>query len=289
MANNKVQLANGIVLIDLTSDTVDASHLALGYTAHDASGAAITGTLRSVLTGLKVPSASLGKNGDFYVQAAKIGTLTSDKHSYINTGITQNALYKVEIEAQLGSAVSGSYDTFFGCRNGNNARFTARFNNGANGALEIHKSTTPTTSYTTGSTGLTKNSFVGTYHKITVRDYCAMDGLVTYGLATSNTTDFPYPIFVFANNDRGTAGDYASASVKTWKMWNSDGELIQFLIPAEDDQNVACMYDLMTDTYFYNSGSGSFYYTAGTVSRGAILWLKEGGSWSVFHVYDTPI
>ena len=45
MANNKVQLANGLVLIDLTSDTVDAAHLAQGYTAHDASGAAITGTM----------------------------------------------------------------------------------------------------------------------------------------------------------------------------------------------------------------------------------------------------
>lgn len=48
MANNpyvnKVQLADGRVLIDLTSDTVDAAHLLSGYTAHDATGAAITGT-----------------------------------------------------------------------------------------------------------------------------------------------------------------------------------------------------------------------------------------------------
>lgn len=44
MANNKIQLADGRVLLDLTSDTVDAEHLAAGYTAHDKSGAAITGT-----------------------------------------------------------------------------------------------------------------------------------------------------------------------------------------------------------------------------------------------------
>lgn len=42
--NNKVVLGNGTVLIDLTSDTVDASHLLSGYTAHSASGAPITGT-----------------------------------------------------------------------------------------------------------------------------------------------------------------------------------------------------------------------------------------------------
>lgn len=42
--NNKVVLADGTVLIDLTADTVDAAHLLSGYTAHGASGAQITGT-----------------------------------------------------------------------------------------------------------------------------------------------------------------------------------------------------------------------------------------------------
>ncbi len=41
--NNKVVLASGEVLIDLTADTVDAAHLLSGYTAHDKSGAPITG------------------------------------------------------------------------------------------------------------------------------------------------------------------------------------------------------------------------------------------------------
>lgn len=42
--NSKVVLANGTVLIDLTADTVDASHLLEDYTAHGADGAPITGT-----------------------------------------------------------------------------------------------------------------------------------------------------------------------------------------------------------------------------------------------------
>lgn len=42
---NKVSLANGTVLIDLTSDTVTASSVLAGVTAHDKSGAKITGTL----------------------------------------------------------------------------------------------------------------------------------------------------------------------------------------------------------------------------------------------------
>lgn len=42
--NSKVVLANGTVLMDLTSDTVDESHLLEGYTAHGANGAPITGS-----------------------------------------------------------------------------------------------------------------------------------------------------------------------------------------------------------------------------------------------------
>lgn len=42
--NNKVEIGNDVI-IDLTSDTVTAAKLAQGYTAHDASGAPITGTL----------------------------------------------------------------------------------------------------------------------------------------------------------------------------------------------------------------------------------------------------
>lgn len=50
MANNKIQLASGVVLLDLTADTVDAAHLADGYTAHDKSGAVITGTMSGGLS-----------------------------------------------------------------------------------------------------------------------------------------------------------------------------------------------------------------------------------------------
>ena len=46
--NNKVQLADGTVLIDLTSDTVTAADILSGVTAHDATGASITGSLSAM-------------------------------------------------------------------------------------------------------------------------------------------------------------------------------------------------------------------------------------------------
>lgn len=45
MANNKVQLADGTVLVDLTEDTVTPQTMLSGTTAHDKSGAQITGTV----------------------------------------------------------------------------------------------------------------------------------------------------------------------------------------------------------------------------------------------------
>lgn len=59
MANNKIQLADGTVLLDVSNDTVDAAHLLQGYTAHDASGAPIVGTY----TGGEMPSTEFGTAG----------------------------------------------------------------------------------------------------------------------------------------------------------------------------------------------------------------------------------
>lgn len=42
--NSKVVLSDGTVLMDLTSDTVDAAHLLKNYTAHGKDGAPITGS-----------------------------------------------------------------------------------------------------------------------------------------------------------------------------------------------------------------------------------------------------
>lgn len=69
MANSKIQLSNGVVLLDLTGDTVAADKLLSGATAHDKTGTQITGTLTfaTVYTGSGEPSAGLGADGDIYL------------------------------------------------------------------------------------------------------------------------------------------------------------------------------------------------------------------------------
>ena len=70
MAINKV-VYGATTLVDLTGDTVTAATLASGATAHDRSGALVTGSLSFVTyyTGSSAPSSSLGQNGDIYLQS----------------------------------------------------------------------------------------------------------------------------------------------------------------------------------------------------------------------------
>ena len=45
MANNKVQLSNGTVLLDVSSDSVTPDKMVSGTTANNAAGERITGTI----------------------------------------------------------------------------------------------------------------------------------------------------------------------------------------------------------------------------------------------------
>lgn len=69
MAVNKVDI-NGSTVLDLTADTVTATNLVSGYTAHDKSGASITGTMsvQNYYSGSSAPASSVGSDGDIYFQ-----------------------------------------------------------------------------------------------------------------------------------------------------------------------------------------------------------------------------
>lgn len=57
-------------LVDLTSDTVDAAHLAAGYTAHDAAGNLIVGTLGQQTKKNLLKGTSEAKSSDNYLVAS---------------------------------------------------------------------------------------------------------------------------------------------------------------------------------------------------------------------------
>lgn len=73
--------------------------------------------------------------------------------------------------------------------------------------------------------------------------------------ATDYTCD--YTMYIFSVNNKGSA--YKSASMRLYymKIWDN-GSLVRDYIPVLDENNVACLYDKVSGTYYYNAGSGDF-------------------------------
>lgn len=91
---NKV-IYDGNTLIDLTTDTVDASHLAQGYTAHDKSGATITGTMSG---GGGIPEPNPITAGDtpiYSVYETNVATGTSSQTVYSYT-VKKAGTYRIK-------------------------------------------------------------------------------------------------------------------------------------------------------------------------------------------------
>lgn len=103
MANNQYVnkvVYDGDTLIDLTSDTVDAAHLLKNYTAHDKSGAAITGSCEYD-----------SKTTDANATASEI---LSGKTAYVNktkiTGsMSNNGANNVTVTSKSGTSIPAGY------------------------------------------------------------------------------------------------------------------------------------------------------------------------------------
>lgn len=110
--NNKVVLGNE-TLIDLTGDTVTAASLAQGYTAHDASGAPITGTMSGGTEDGHVYQDAQGyvvlddESGKTYQTVSKSYTPTeSQQTETITAGSGYDAISQVSVTV---GAISSSY------------------------------------------------------------------------------------------------------------------------------------------------------------------------------------
>ena len=98
--NSKVVLSDGTVLMDLTSDTVDAAHLLYNYTAHGRDGALIVG--------------SCTYNADTSDATAAVGEILLTKTAYVNgsklTGtMPNNGGNNVTVTNKTGTTISAGY------------------------------------------------------------------------------------------------------------------------------------------------------------------------------------
>lgn len=145
------------------------------------------------------------------------------------------------------------------------------------------------------ATGVTANTNV---HEITVdgtNNKVFVDGSQTNTISTTHTNTSNYPMYILQLNNAGTL--YATYSNENIYYLYSieNGAIVRYFVPCKNSNNVAGMYDVLTDTFYGNAGTGTFtqgseienyqaiYTTLEDIPGG--LWIKVGADWVVGQPY----
>ena len=186
--------------------------------------------------------------------------LESTGKQYINTGVKVTPDYTVEVTFVM-TQRNATWDTLFGTRSNQTARFTARWANSANEKLGVHRSKIKTANYESyDDANATKTKVTDTWHtiKLAKREYTFDGQLRKTFSATTGTTVFPYPIYLFALCNSGSPADYGYFRIKKARIWNDKDELIRDYVPCVDLNGVGGMYDVVNDTFTKSGSSTKF-------------------------------
>lgn len=186
--------------------------------------------------------------------------IESNGKQYINTGVYVNPDYTVEVTFIM-TQRNATWDTLFGTRSNQTARFTARWANSATGNLGVHRSKIKTASYESfDDTNAKKTNVTDTWHtiKLAKREYTFDGELRKTFSATTGTTAFPYPVYLFALCNSGSPADYGYFRIKKARIWNDKDELIRDYIPCVNLDGIGGMYDVVNDTFTKSGSSTKF-------------------------------
>lgn len=200
------------------------------------------------MSSILIRRANVVYSGGFPSGYTELAYIQSSGTQYIDTGFKPNNNTCIEITATMLSATGtryfGSYQNlssgpYFGCGFSNSGYFVNQYN--------------------TQNTVTSRRS--DTSHHVVKKDKqnLYIDGTLV-NTNTSATFQIDYNIVLLAANVAGDVQFKSSAMLYSCKLYDN-GNLIRDLIPAKRNaDNVVGMYDLVSDTFLTNAGSGSFSY-----------------------------
>lgn len=202
---------------------------------------------------------------------------------YIDTGITSNQYRKCEIEFITTSL--GATQVIEGCyRDISNVAGDIRnfLRVETDGTLNLQIGNYEQSWYKISSSKLTVGNKYNVKYEM-LSNSCSLD--VNNTKYTSNYGAYLIPdnynIFVFACNNMNTnAKDFSCIKLSKLKYYDINDRLMRDFIPVLDESGVACLYDKVTKTYFYNKGTGSFIAGDGQLVNYTMLYdgsLGEAG------------
>lgn len=188
---------------------------------------------------------------------AELAYLESTGKQYIDTGKFAPLNTDIEVRFQLNSVEqSGSNNgAIFGGRTGQTSNTCTLFYLASTKPQYFRfdrsgQKTVGTANQFTISTD-SVYEFVYRNDVATIRNLnTAEDVTVTIGTPSSFTKN---TLHLFAVS----GGTFFKGKIYEWKYWE-DGNLVQHFIPVLDWNDVPCMYDKVSEEFFYNAGTGEF-------------------------------
>ena len=104
---------------------------------------------------------------------------------------------------------------------------------------------------------LTQNASVFNTLKCDSYGYVFLNGNRVYNTPLTRNTPPDISLYMFALHTNQGITDYAKGRIYHLKLYDND-TLVHDFIPVLDSQNIPCMYDKVSKTFFYNQGTGDF-------------------------------
>lgn len=169
------------------------------------------------------------------------GTSYNLGSNYIDTGYIPNSDTKIEIKYEFTSDVSHNYDRLMGSE-----VFWCFTLSGSN----LYCSIDGTNTNWQGNVSTNNQHILVIDNSSITIDNVLRKTITPVQISTNRS------LWLFGMNHPSTDRD-STGRIYYCKIWENDN-LVRDIIPILDANNTPCMYDKITNTIYYNQGSGSF-------------------------------